>query len=298
MRWPALLVVTVLCYGLAQGLYKQVPLETGHFCLLFVAVKTVLNWIPSAVLRPPPLLEPRARRFVGLALLGQLINGGAWITYFLALSRGPAALVGSITAAYTVIPVVVALVLLRERLAPRALVGVALIIAAAVLLGYGVGGGGAAQGGWLALSLVTLVLWGVATSLFKVAYNQEGAEDARFFVLNWIASLLTLLPYGLYEVSQSAGGPISAAVLLGGLAIVLLYGVGDLALFAALRRGPASLVSPLSGLYPIPTTVYAALVLHERLAPAHWAAVGLILAATVLLVPPSRSGGPQKEGTS
>lgn len=298
MRWPALLVVTVLCYGLAQGLYKQVPLETGHFCLLFVAVKTVLNWIPSAVLRPPPLLEARSRRFVGIALLGQIINGGAWISYFLALSRGPAALCGSITAAYTVIPVVVALVLLRERLAPRALIGVALIIAAAVLLGYGGGGGGAAQGGWLVLSLVTLVLWGAATSLFKVAYNQEGAEDARFFVLNWLASLLTLLPYGLYEVSQSAGAAVSASVLLGGLAIVLLYGIGDLALFAALRRGPASLVSPLSGLYPIPTTVYAALVLHERLAPAHWAAVGLILTATVLLVPPSRSGGPQKEGTS
>lgn len=298
MSWPVLLLVCVLCYGLAQGIYKQVPLSTAHFCLLFVAAKSLLNLIPYFALGRPRLFDDRSRRFLGLALLGQLINGAAWITYFLALSRGPAALVGTITAAYVAIPVVVALLLLRERLGGRKRAGVALVIAAAVLLGSGSGDGAAAASGegWLALSLSTLVLWGAATSLFKYAYNQPGADDARFFLLNWAAALCTLLPFGLIQAGGEPLGAVAPRVLLGGGLIVLLYGLGDLALFAALRRGPASLVSPLSGLYPIPTIAYAALVLHERLGAAQWIAAALIVAAIAVLVPPERGPLETKEG--
>lgn len=286
-RWILPLCGTVLCYGLAQGLYKQVPLTAGQFCLLFVAVKTPVNWGAWGAFSRRRLTDPESRPFLFYALLGQVVNGLAWICYFLALDRGPAAVVGTVTAAYTAVTVLLAMVFLRERLAPRQVLGVALVIGAGMVLGYAAGGAPATEAGrvgWLTLSFATMGLWGVAVCIFKHAYNQEHADDYRFFLTNWAGMVLTLLPYGWL----SAGGAASTwspGVVGLGLLIVLLYALGDLLLFAAIQRGPASVVSPLSGLYPIPTLVYAALVLHERLGGLQWGAVALVLLALLLLVP-------------
>jgi drug/metabolite transporter (DMT)-like permease len=284
MAWLLPLLCTVLFYGLAQGIYKQVPLSAGHFCLLLVLAKTFLNWGSFLGFGPRPLVPPRGRRFLAVALVGQGVNGLAWIGYFLALDRGPAALVGTITAAYTAVAVVLAVLFLGERLWPAQAVGVGLVVLAGALLGYSTGDpatAGATGEGWLALSLLTLCGWGVAVCIFKYAYGLPGADDHRFFVTNWAGMGLTLLPYGLLSAHGAAFNP---SALLLGLVIVLFYAIGDLTLFRAIRLGPAALVSPLSGLYPLPTLVYSALVLHERITPIQWLATVLVLCAIVLIV--------------
>ena len=105
----------------------------------------------------------------------------------------------------------------------------------------------------------------------------------KFIVLLAIMAVIgaaaTLLPYGLFA---GGGVPMGSALLLG-LLIVLLYAVGDLTLFAAIRRGPAALVAPLSGLYPVPTLAWAALVLHERPTGSQWIAVALTLLGILLI---------------
>ena len=70
-----------------------------------------------------------------------------------------------------------------------------------------------------------------------------------------------------------------------GLVIVSLYALGDLTLFAAINRGPASIVSPLSGLYPLPTIAYSALILKETISAPQWVSVGVVLVALLLIVP-------------
>lgn len=238
-----------------------------------VAAKTLLNWGVWAAVRPP--VRPDA--FLRWTLLGQLFNGAAWICYFQALATGPAALVQTITASYTALAAVLALIFLRERLVGVQLLGIALTVVATTLLS-GTGGEAAAGSHWFGYSLATLLCWAVSVVIFKHAYNQPGASDTVFFIGNWIGMLLTLLPYGL---SQGATFP---AVGLGTV-VVLLYAVGDLTLFAAIARGPAAIVSPLSGLYPVPTLIYAATVLHERILPVQWVATCMVLVAIVLVVP-------------
>jgi drug/metabolite transporter (DMT)-like permease len=281
MRWILPLACTVLAYGLAQGLYKQAALSAGQFCLLFVLAKTVANFGYALAARRP-LRAPGDGAFYRWAFAGQIVNGLGWIGYFLALDRGPAALVGTVTAAYTAVTVVLALVFLGERPSRLQLGGVALLVACGMLLAYtGEGTTAGGRAGWLAMSLLTLLLWGTAVCIFKHAYNQPGAADHRFFVTNWAGAALTLLPYGLLHGGLPLPG-LGAGLGLG-LLIVALYAVGDLTLFAAIARGPAALVTPLSGLYPVPTLAWAALVLHERVSGPQWVAVALTLLGIVLI---------------
>ncbi len=281
--WVVPLLAAVICYGLAQGVYKQALLSAGQFCLLFVATKTVVSWGAWAASDRRPFRDPGARSFLRWSLIGQVVNGVGWIFYFVALGRGPAALVGTITAAYTAVTATLAMVFLRERLARAQAIGVALVVVAGMILGHGGGGdaAGGASAGWLAASLCAMAFWGTAVCLFKHAYNQPGADDHRFFVINWAGALVTLLPFGLYD---ARGARWEAGTTALGAVIALLYSLGDLGLFAALRRGPASVVSPLSGLYPILTIAYAALVLHEALDAPAWAAVALVLVGATLVV--------------
>ncbi len=290
--WALPLLCTVLFYGLAQGIYKQVPLSAGQFCLLLCAAKTVLNWGFWLAAGRRPLLQREARAFLGWALLGQLGNGVAWIFYFIALQKGPAALVGTVTAAYTAVAVLLSLIFLRERLAALQVLGVALVIAAGLMIGYSGGPADAPLqlGGWFAASLVTLLLWGIVVCIFKYAYGLRDADDSRFFVMNWLGMVLTLLPYGLSE----HGAAWDLKLVFEGLAIVLLYAIGDLTLFAAINRGPASLVSPLSGLYPVITLIYAKLFLREAVSTWQWLAVAMLIVAIVLVVPQTENKEPTR----
>lgn len=281
LRWAIPLFCTVTFYGLAGGLWKTSTLDFGQFCVLFFAVKTFVNWAAWLTHgRPAPFGSERGA-FLRGALLGQLVNGIAWICYFKALSTGPAAIVQTITAAYTALTVILALVFLKERLVAVQVLGVAMVVGSSISLGLTSGATEGGSGLWFFASLGTLLSWGICTAIFKHAYNQPGANDTVFFLANWVGMGLTIFPFGLSQ----GGATLPQEGLALGVLIVLLYALGDLTLFAAINRGPASVVSPLSGLYPLPTIAYSALVLKEQISSAQWVAVGVVLLALVLIVP-------------
>ncbi len=283
LRWAVPLFCTVFFYGLAGGLWKTASLEFAQFCVLFFVIKTFVNWGAWLANGRPKPLTPERRPFVRAAMLGQMVNGIAWICYFKALSTGPAAIVQTITASYTALTVVLALVFLKERLVAIQVLGVAMVVGSSVALGLtsGPSDGGGEGNIWFYASLGTLVCWGTCTAIFKHAYNQAGANDTVFFLINWLGMGLTVLPFGI-----SQGGYHLPQKGLGlGILIVLLYSLGDLTLFAAINRGPASVVSPLSGLYPLPTIAYSALVLQEHISTLQWVSVAVVLVALILIVP-------------
>lgn len=278
LSWALPLLVTVLGYGLAGGIWKQSSLTAPAFCVLFALMKTPTNWFAWFVSgRPNPFAAPR---FLRWAVLGQILNGMAWIFYFRSLSDGPAAIVQTITAAYTALAALLALVFLRERIVWVQGVGIAMVIAAGLMLGFDPTATQGGQGPWLRDSFLTMFFWASAVTVFKHAYNQEGSSDAVFFLVNWAAMLATVLVYGKLNL---ASWPTEGMGL--GLLIVLLYCVGDLTLFAAISRGPAAIVSPVSGLYPLPTVIYAALVLKAAITGTQWVAIAMVMVAIVLIVP-------------
>jgi transporter family protein len=64
----------------------------------------------------------------------------------------------------------------------------------------------------------------------------------------------------------------------------ILGGLGNLAFFLALGKGgEASIVAPVTALFPMVTVLLAVLFLKERLARAQWAGLALAFAAIYLL---------------
>jgi drug/metabolite transporter (DMT)-like permease len=62
-----------------------------------------------------------------------------------------------------------------------------------------------------------------------------------------------------------------ATMALGGLLVAIAY-----------KHGPASLVTPLAGAYPVVTLAFAWVVLKERPSALQWAGIALVLAGMVL----------------
>jgi transporter family protein len=72
--------------------------------------------------------------------------------------------------------------------------------------------------------------------------------------------------------------------------------LGNVALFAALHLGAeASVIFPLTAMYPVVTIIVARLCLDERLTPAQWAGVALTLAAILLFSLVESGGGSTTE---
>jgi drug/metabolite transporter (DMT)-like permease len=289
--WRSLVAVSILCSGLGAGVWRHAGIGAGKFCVLFVIGKAILvaaMWVR----RRPPRVGRAWRAFVGCALLAALLNGLAWIAYLFALARGPLPMVQTITAAYTAIATVLAVLFLGERLTSRGAVGVALIVAAGLLLAdVGEAGAPSARGsGWLAASFAATGAWGVSVVVCKRAYDLPDAEDRGFFLAQGLGLLVTLLPYGL--VALARGEAHDAGSDAAALAVAALYLAGDFTLFAAIARGPATLVNPLSGLYPIPSIAYAALVLGEAPDRWGWLAIAMLLPGVALTAP--RAGDPAR----
>ncbi|MGZ3418537.1 MAG: EamA family transporter [Polyangiales bacterium] len=261
-----MLAIGVLFSGLAAGVWKHTHASVGAFCLLFPLGKAL-----AAMAWPRSRAFFAARgAFLRASMLAALANGLAWVAYLHAFERGPLALVQTVSSGYAAIAVVLATVFLNERFSLSKGVGVALDLAAGSLLSFASGKGGAAQSGWLAASFASAALWGIGAVLCKRAHELPGADDHGFFVAHAIGLFVTVLPYGL-----AVGGPLHLDA--GALAVVSLYVVGDVSLYAAMARGPAFVVNPLAGLYPIPSIAYVALMLGELPDRLGWLAMALVL---------------------
>jgi bacterial/archaeal transporter family protein len=131
---------------------------------------------------------------------------------------------------------------------------------------------------WLGFSLLALGLWGVWGFLGKVASQHLPSQAVYLLAIS--GHLVVggyLLARGLGPVSWQPWG-VGAALGAGiAMAVALLL------FFEALARGPASVVVPLTALYPAVTVVLSRLFLQEALTLRHLAGLALTLAAVWLL---------------
>ena len=131
---------------------------------------------------------------------------------------------------------------------------------------------------WLGFSLLALGLWGVWGFLGKVASQHLPSQQVYLLA---ISGHLVVAGYlwagGLGPASWQPWGV--GAALGAGLAMA----VGLLCFFEALARGPATVVVPLTALYPAIAVVLSRVFLQEPLTLRHLAGLALALAAAWLL---------------
>ena len=131
---------------------------------------------------------------------------------------------------------------------------------------------------WFWFVVVTLLAWGIVGLLQKLSTNHISAEST----LIWLVVGYLLLEPAFYPGRTIFGYSRSniAWALLGGL----LNTVGAWALFAALKcGGKASVVVPLTALYPLPAILLVPLIFHESITLLQVVGILCSLVAVVLL---------------
>ena len=134
----------------------------------------------------------------------------------------------------------------------------------------------------MAYALLTLLLFGLSCITQKFATRYISDELSTIcFTAGFVLLAIMIWAVGSPPWNLSAKDWISAIV------VGLLMAIGTLALFAALRRGKASIVTPLTALYPLVTVILAVLFLHEHFDSVKVGAIVLALIAAFAL---SREG--------
>jgi transporter family protein len=177
-----------------------------------------------------------------------------------------------------------AFALLRERLTNRQWPGLLLSVAAIVLFAWP----GNAAGDpvalpqllapWLLYTMLALACFGIVGFLQKLSTDRVSAESALVWLIVGFGLLLPFIYTGpsMFRYPARSIGYVVAGGLLNAL--------GSWALLAAMKNGgKASIVVPMTAVYPLLVCVVAPLLLHEQLTRTQGAGVALGLGAILLL---------------
>jgi drug/metabolite transporter (DMT)-like permease len=210
----------------------------------------------------------------GYGLLIGLTGAGGQLLLFKALTMGPAYIIFPVIALSPAITVLMAVVLLRERLTRLAMVGAVLALAAIVLFSISSGDGTVGEGPWLLLAVLVCVAWGVQAYFMRKAAT-IGVNDGTTFGWMTISGLL-LVPVALVMAGGlPSGAPWQAPTLAAGTQ--LLNAIGALFLVMALSRGKASIVAPTTNALAPVLTIVLSLLVYQTL-PSLFAGIGIVLA--------------------
>lgn len=225
-----------------------------------------------------PLLGPAlvTGRDLGLGALGGLFGAAGLVLLYRSLAQGPMSVVAPVTAlAASTVPIVAGLAL-GERPGLAAVAGIAVALAAVLLItreGPGAAVPSApdtavevpvrrrAGPGVVGIALAGGALFG----LFFVCLHGTGHDAGLYPLLG--ARLVSVPLLGLLVLAR--GGDLRAGLAGRGAAVVVASGVLDMAAnvlyLVALRHGLLAVVSALTGLYPAATVLLAQTVLDERM---------------------------------
>lgn len=272
---PALLAL--LLYGLGQGFVKlwigEVP--PARFCLYFACARALVMVAYFLATSHAPVLAAQGRNVLAIGVLAYLLDGAGWIMYFQSIIAGPITIVGTLSAAYPAITIVFAHWFLGETLSPVQYGAVALVIGGCIGLAYQPADAANKVTGraWIALAFLALMLWGTGQTIVKYDYSL-GATDTNMALYSAIGALLTLGVYGLWK---GRTGTHSVIEWTRSFLPMGMMASGDLGVLIASRYGKISIVTPLTGAYPLVTLVFAALVLRERIVLLQWICIAAIL---------------------
>ncbi|OAH50161.1 EamA family transporter [Microbacterium oleivorans] len=268
--YAALLVVT---WGV-WGAFSAAPSELyGYPQEMIYVIWAVTMLVPAAVITRGQRIDRRISATVRGLTIG-LLGAGGQLLLFHALVIGPAYLVFPIVSVSPAVTVVLAVLLLRERLSVLALAGLGAVLVALVLFGVTSPSEAAGTGPWMPLAVGVCLAWGIQAFLMRAA-AVDGVNDATTFLWMTVGGLL-LVPVAIAMMGGiPVDAPWQAPVLTA--ATQLLNAVGALLLVMALSRGRASVVSPVTNALPPVLAILIALVVSPAL-PSPIGAMAIVLA--------------------
>lgn len=283
-RWFWYSILCLFCFaGYAivskLGTQKGVPDDTLYWLFIWGALPVGLLLLACRRFR----LE-RSARGIGSALAFGTLGGlGQWMV-LRALKEGPgeSAVIFVVTGLYSMVTVLLAVLFLREKLALVQVAGILFALGAVVVLSLP---GDLSQmrvarfpPPWFLSAMIVLVGWGIVGIFQKIASSHISAESA--LVWQTVAFLL-FLPAVWPSEALSKYEPIG---LVWGLLGGTLTNLGTLFLVGAMKSGgKASIVAPLTTLFPLLVVLVAPFLFKESITTLQGAGVGCAVVSILLL---------------
>jgi transporter family protein len=137
---------------------------------------------------------------------------------------------------------------------------------------------------WLLWSLATIVLWGSWGLVSKVASNGVDVYVNQLLYTAGLAPLMIFVGWTVWKHSPRESAQARRKGVFWAFLTGILGGLGNLAFFQALvKGGEASIVAPVTALFPMVTVLLAVLFLKERLGRTQWVGLALAFVAIYLL---------------
>jgi uncharacterized membrane protein len=130
---------------------------------------------------------------------------------------------------------------------------------------------------WLAPALMSFFWWGLFGFLAKLGSADVNAYDMQ------ILFTAGAVPIAAYILAQRLRMRADRDGRIIGIVIGIIAGLGGITYFAAMARGKASIVGPVTSLFPLVTVVLATAVLKERLNKAQAVGIALALISAAML---------------
>ena len=264
------------------------PLAAKDLSGPMIQIISSVGLLPVALallLSPSVWQATNLKKGILLAAATGVLGGTGNVLLYEALSRGgPASYVFPISSMCPLIPVLAAPFLFRERLRPPQVLGVGMALVAIVLLNTTPAtsveeGPARLISSWMVYTLLALFVFGVTFLTQKSATYYISDELST---IGFACGFLLLDVYLLLE-GTAVVWPVPARAGWISLLIGVTMGFGALTLFAAYRRGKASIISPYSQLFPVITVLVAVPVYDEKLDLLRGIGVVAALASGVLL---------------
>ncbi len=212
--------------------------------------------------------------FVLAAVTAGILGAIGYLFFFEGMTRGTVGLVGTITATAPLLTVVLSVAFLRETLGFLQMVGIALTVACVLLLSYDPRQASMGRRLAVALSLGSFLVWGLWAFLVKGSVDALGEGDL-FLLLGSGYLGVSVVAAAVWMRRPVARESPSRSLWAIGLFVFLSGSVAAIVLAAAYDAGPASVVAPVTGTYPVVATLGAWALIRER--PDWRIAVALIL---------------------
>ena len=251
---------------------------------LRTVVVAVFAWLMVLIVDAQGGVAAISRKSWLFLILSGLATGASWLCYYRALQLGKASQVAPIDKSSTVLTMLLAFLLLRERISLNMLLGMGLILGGTLLMLQRQESAKAEPEGkgWLVWAVLSAVFASLTAILGKVGI--QGVESNLGTAIRTLVVLAMawgiVFAQGLQRQIPAIDARSWIFLALSGLAT----GLSWMLYYRALQDGLASVVVPIDKLSILVTVAFSALLLKERLSRRAGVGLALLTAGTLLLL--------------
>ena len=263
--WFGYSLIAFFLMGIQGFLYKVAAerrCDTARTTFVFMATVAILSSILWAYLREP---VGNLTTLTILALVNSLSFLVATMTFIEALKFIPATTAFSVARLNLVILAVFSFAWFHDQLSPYQVTGIAIALAAMLILTKGMGKNGKQQehskrgAVFLVISLFASAIAGIS-SKFAAMY----VGKLSFLAIVYTIAAISSLAFTKKQTPVEPQGDHMITLVIG-IAMGVLNFVGYYAFLSALSHGPLSLVASITGMHFVVSVVLSILVYKERL---------------------------------